>query len=269
MPARSFTFPLIRVSNGQAQLPPEPGLDPTPQYAEPQKVAKAWVRQGARRLYIEDADGGANHGAIAAAISSTHGHALVDFESNTKSMDGIDASLATGCHHTVVNATDPNLPNVLQQNRKRTAVKVGVHESAFSSHATARDGSDLWSLLERLEDLGVHQYVLLNTTQHGHWKHKSLHLLEAVLETVQAPVTTYSGVTHLEDLHRLVEMSGDGLEGCAVDEGLYSGAFTLSEAKAAIEARYDPYIWAPPDPNLPQPTDEADADPDAPPISSL
>jgi phosphoribosylformimino-5-aminoimidazole carboxamide ribonucleotide (ProFAR) isomerase len=86
----------------------------------------------------------------------------------------------------------------------------------------------------------------LNTDRHGHWRHKSLHVLAAVCESVKPPVITLSGVTHLEDLHQLVGLSSDGLVGTAVDTGLYSGAFTLSEGKAAIEPRYDPYIWAPP-----------------------
>lgn len=269
MSARSFTAPLVSVANGQAQLPPEPGPDPEPKYGTPRDVVKAWIRQGARRLYIVDTEGGANHAPISAAISASHGHALVDLEAGVASQEDLDRALATGCHHVVINATESILPEALSQHRKRIAVKVGVHEAAFSSHATARDGSDLWSLIERLEDLGPYQYIIMNTDHHGHWRHKSLQLLAAVLESIRAPAVTIGGVAHLEDLHRLVEMSSDGLEGAVVSEGLYSGGFQLSEAEAAIEPRYDPYIWAPADPNLPQVGDATQDDPSAPPVSSL
>jgi phosphoribosylformimino-5-aminoimidazole carboxamide ribonucleotide (ProFAR) isomerase len=269
MPVRSFTIPLITVSNGQAQMPPEPGLSAPVVLAEPRKVVKAWIHQGARKLYIVDAEGGANHAPISAAISVSHGHALVDLESNPQSLEDVEAALATGCHHAVINATVPFLADAVKQHGKRIAAKVGVHESMMSTHATARDGSDLWSLLENLEGIGVCEYVVLNTDRHGRWRHKSLHLLAAVLESVNAPAITFGGVTHLEDLHELIALSGDGLVGCAVSDGLYKGAFNLAEAKAAIEERYDPYIWAPPDPTMPQVGDSSEDDPDRPPVSSI
>ena len=253
MPANSFVIPMLTISNGQAQLPPKPGPPSPAEFAAAPKVVKAWIQRGARRLYLVDADGGdTNHGVIAKATSAAHGHALVDFEAGAQSLADVEAALKTGCHHTVVDATVPWLADAVAEHGKRIAVKVGVHESALSTHATARDGSDLWSLLERLEGLGVNEYVVLNTDRHGRWRHKSLKLLAAVCESVRPPVISFGGVTTLEDLHQLVPLSPTGLVGCAVSDGLDSGAFTFSEAIAAIEPRFDPYEWAVPDPNDPQ-----------------
>ncbi|MCH9815685.1 MAG: hypothetical protein K0U64_04425 [Actinomycetia bacterium] len=248
MHVNTFVIPLVTVRDGQAQLPPAPGPQAGPaQFSTPDIVAKKWVGLGARRLYFQDGDGqNKNYAAIAKAINTVHGRAQADFEGGVTSLAELSQSLDAGVQHAVVDATVPWLAEAVQEHGPKIAVKVGVHEGMLSSHATARDGSDLWSLLERIEDLGVGQYVVLNTDRHGHWRHKSLHLLAAVCESVKPPVITFSGVTHLEDLHQLVDLSSQGLVGVAVDTGLESGAFTLAEAKAAIEPRYDPYIWAPP-----------------------
>jgi phosphoribosylformimino-5-aminoimidazole carboxamide ribotide isomerase len=248
MHAKTFVIPLVAVRDGQAELPPKMGPEAGPaQYATPDAVAKKWVSLGARRLYFLDADGhNTNHGAITKAVNSIHGRAQVDVEGGITSLAELTEAVSGGAHHAVVDATVPWLADAIKQHGNAIAVKVGIHESMLSSHATSRDGSDLWTRLEEIEDLGVDEYVILNTDRHGHWRHKSLHVLAAVCESVKPPVITLSGVTHLEDLHQLVGLSSDGLVGTAVDTGLYSGAFTLSEGKAAIEPRYDPYIWAPP-----------------------
>jgi len=39
-----------------------------------------------------------------------------------------------------------------------------------------------------------------------------------------------------------------GIEGAIVGKALYEGAFSLAEAIVAVEARYDPYQWGPPQP---------------------
>lgn len=270
MPAKSFVIPTITVSNGQAEMPPEPGPPAPAVFADAPAVAKAWVHRGARRLYVIDADGGgANHAVIAKATSASHGHALVDFEAGAKSLDEVTTALKTGCHHAVVDATVPWLADAVAEHGKHIAIKVGVHEAALSTHATSRDGSDLWSLLERLEAMGVTEYVVLNTDRHGRWRHKSLKLLAAVCESVRPPVISFGGVTKLEDLHQLVPLSPTGLVGCAVSEGLDSGAFTFSEAIAAIEPRYDPYVWAVPDPNDPQIGDSSQEGTSGPPIIGI
>jgi phosphoribosylformimino-5-aminoimidazole carboxamide ribonucleotide (ProFAR) isomerase len=221
-------------------------------------------------MYFVDADGGdANHAVISKAINASHGRAQVDFEPGADSLESVATALKTGCHHAVVDATVPWLADAVTEHGKRIAVKVGVHEAALSTHATARDGSDLWSLLERLEKIGIHEYVILNTDRHGRWRHKSLKLLAAVCESVSPPVVSFGGVTKLEDLHQLVPLSSKGLTGCVVSEGLDSGAFTLSEARAAIEPRYDPYVWAPADPMDPQIGDSSRAGTSDPPVSAI
>jgi phosphoribosylanthranilate isomerase len=80
----------------------------------------------------------------------------------------------------------------------------------------------------------------------GTMKGPNFHLLRDVCSATDRPVIASGGISHLEDLHKLADM--DGIEGAIVGRALYEGAFTLAEAIAALEARYDPYEWGPPRP---------------------
>jgi phosphoribosylanthranilate isomerase len=76
----------------------------------------------------------------------------------------------------------------------------------------------------------------------------NLHLLRDVCARTSKPVIASGGISKLEDLHKLAEMVPQGIEGAIVGRALYDGAFTLVEAIAAVEPRFDPYTWGPPQP---------------------
>ena len=76
-----------------------------------------------------------------------------------------------------------------------------------------------------------------------HWP--NFHLLKQVCDATNRPIVASGGIARLEDLHKLADMVPHGIEGAIVGRALYDGAFTLPEAIAAIEPRYDPYEWGP------------------------
>lgn len=79
-------------------------------------------------------------------------------------------------------------------------------------------------------------------------KGPNLHLLREVCQATDRPIIASGGISRLEDLHKLADMTAEGIEGAIVGRALYDGAFTLAEAIAALEPRYDPYEWGPPRP---------------------
>ena len=72
--------------------------------------------------------------------------------------------------------------------------------------------------------------------------------IASVCSATDAAIVASGGISRLEDLHTLADMTGQGIEGAIIGRALYEGAFTLAEAIAAVEARYDPYEWGPPRP---------------------
>ncbi|NDA58369.1 MAG: bifunctional 1-(5-phosphoribosyl)-5-((5-phosphoribosylamino)methylideneamino)imidazole-4-carboxamide isomerase/phosphoribosylanthranilate isomerase PriA [Actinobacteria bacterium] len=107
---------------------------------------------------------------------------------------------------------------------------------------------NLWETLGRLDAAGCSRYVVTDVHKDGTMKGPNIHLLRDVCSATDAAIVASGGISRLEDLHTLADMTGQGIEGAIIGRALYEGAFTLAEAIAAVEARYDPYEWGPPRP---------------------
>ena len=121
----------------------------------------------------------------------------------------------------------------------------GIRDDASLAAALATGCSRVNLGTAALEDPDwTARVIAKDGTMHG----PNLHLLKDVCKATDRPVIASGGIARLEDLHRLVEMVPLGIEGAIVGRALYDGAFTLAEAITAIEPRFDPYEWAPPQP---------------------
>ena len=118
----------------------------------------------------------------------------------------------------------------------------------MTSRPRPKEGGDLFETLARLESDGCARYVVTDVTKDGTMHGPNFHLLRDVCAATKRPVIASGGISKLEDLHKLVEMVPSGIEGAIIGRALYDGAFTLAEAIASIEPRFDPYEWGPPRP---------------------
>ena len=130
----------------------------------------------------------------------------------------------------------------------RIAVGLDVKGTTLAARGWTQEGGDLWETLGRLDAAGCARYVVTDVAKDGTMKGPNLHLLKQVCEATDRPVVASGGIARLEDLHKLADMVPLGIEGAIVGRALYDGAFTLFEALAAVEPRYDPYEWGPPQP---------------------
>jgi phosphoribosylformimino-5-aminoimidazole carboxamide ribonucleotide (ProFAR) isomerase len=59
-------------------------------------------------------------------------------------------------------------------------------------------------------------------------------LLWAVCAATDRPVIASGGVSRLDDLRALAKLGPAGVEGAVIGQALYTGAFTMPEAIAAV-----------------------------------
>ena len=96
------------------------------------------------------------------------------------------------------------------------------------------DGGDLWEVLERLNTEGCTRFVVTDVTKDGTLTGPNLDLLREVTNCTEAPIVASGGVSTLDDLRAIAELTGEGVEGAIVGKALYAGRFTLPEALAAV-----------------------------------
>jgi len=88
----------------------------------------------------------------------------------------------------------------------------------------------LFETLARLDSEGCARYVVTDVNKDGTLQGPNLDLLKQVCAATNKPVIASGGVSSLDDLKKLKELVGIGVEGAIVGKALYAGAFTLEEA---------------------------------------
>ncbi len=249
-------LPAVDVADGQAVrlVQGKAGTETT--YGAPIDAARSWVEQGATWIHLVDLDAafgrGSNADLLAHVVHEVRGAVRVELSGGIRDDESLTRALATGCERVNLGTAaleDPDwTARVIAEHGDRIAVGLDVRGTTLSARGWTQDGGDLWETLGRLDAAGCARYVVTDVTKDGTMHGPNFHLLKQVCEATDRPVVASGGIARLEDLHKLADMVPLGIEGAIVGRALYDGAFTLAEAIASIEPRYDPYEWGPPRP---------------------
>jgi len=230
-------FPAVDVADGKAVRLTQGEAGSETDYGDPVDAAEDWVRQGAEWLHLVDLDAafgrGDNRAVIRRVIRQVKG-VNVELSGGIRDDRSLEEALATGVKR--INLGTAALENpewaasVIAQYGEAVAVGLDVRGTTLAARGWTKDGGDLWTVLDRLEDAGCARYVVTDVTKDGTLKGPNVDLLRQVLDRTDRPVIASGGVSSLDDLVALRELVPQGLEGAIVGKALYAGAFTLRAA---------------------------------------
>ena len=246
-------LPAVDVADGQAVRLVQGRAGTESHYGSPVEAARAWVEQGAAWIHLVDLDAafgrGSNAALLAQVVRDVRSSVRVELSGGIRDDESLRRALATGCTRVNLGTAaleDPDwTERVIAEHGEQIAVGLDVRGTTLSARGWTQDGGDLWETLGRLDAAGCARYVVTDVAKDGTMHGPNFHLLTQVCEATSRPVIASGGIARLEDLHKLADMVPRGIEGAIVGRALYDGAFTLAEAIAAIEPRYDPYEWGP------------------------
>jgi 1-(5-phosphoribosyl)-5-[(5-phosphoribosylamino)methylideneamino] imidazole-4-carboxamide isomerase/N-(5'phosphoribosyl)anthranilate isomerase len=214
-------------------------------YGVPLEAALDFQSQGAQWIHLVDLDAAFGTGTNRELLADVIGRldVAVELSGGIRDDESLSAALATGCRRVNLGTAaleDPEWTRrAIAEHGDRIAVGLDVRGTTLAARGWTREGGDLWETLARLDADGCARYVVTDVTKDGTLRGPNLGLLREVCRATDRPVVASGGVAHLEDLHRLAELVGQGVEGAIVGKALYAGAFTLAEALAAVAPRRD------------------------------
>ena len=249
-------LPAVDVAAGQAVRLVQGRAGSETEYGSPIDAARAWVDQGAEWIHLVDLDAafgrGSNAELLAQVVTEIRNHVKVELSGGIRDDASLASALATGC--TRVNLGTAALENpdwteqVIRAHGEQIAVGLDVRGHTLAARGWTQEGGDLWETLARLDAAGCARYVVTDVAKDGTMRGPNFELLGEVCAATSRPVIASGGIARLKDLHRLAEMVPLGVEGAIVGRALYDGAFTLTDAIAAVQPRIDPYESGPPRP---------------------
>lgn len=214
-------------------------------YGSPLDAALEFQSQGAQWIHLVDLDAAFGTGNNAEVLGEVVGRldVAVELSGGIRDDESLATALATGCRRVNLGTAaleDPDWTRrVIAEHGDRVAVGLDVRGTTLAARGWTKPGGDLWSTLARLDADGCSRYVVTDVTKDGTLRGPNLDLLRDVCARTDRPVIASGGVSSLEDLHRIAELVGIGVEGAIVGKALYAGQFTLPEALAAVATRRD------------------------------
>jgi 1-(5-phosphoribosyl)-5-[(5-phosphoribosylamino)methylideneamino] imidazole-4-carboxamide isomerase/N-(5'phosphoribosyl)anthranilate isomerase len=236
-------LPAVDVADGQAVRLTQGAAGSETGYGDPIDAAEAWITQGAEWIHLVDLDAafgrGDNRALIKKVIDATPASVKIELSGGIRDDASLDAALATGAAR--INLGTAALENpewaaqMIARHGDQIAVGLDVRGTTLAARGWTEDGGDLWDVLARLEDAGCARYVVTDVMRDGTLTGPNLTLLLEVCARTRKPVIASGGVSKLDDLRQLAALAPAGVEGVIVGKALYAGAFTVTEALAALQ----------------------------------
>ncbi len=233
-------LPAVDVSAGRAVQLVQGVAGSERAFGDPVEAALRWQRAGARWVHLVDLDAAFGRGHNRALMRSVVGELDIDVElsGGIRDDETLAMALATGCRRVNIGTAALERPewcaSVLAEHSDRVAIGLDVRGTRLSARGWTREGGDLYDVLTRLDAAGCARYVVTDVLRDGMLQGPNVALLKDVCSRTDAAVVASGGVSTLDDLRAIAALTPDGVEGAIIGTALYTGAFTLEAALAAV-----------------------------------
>lgn len=234
-------IPAIDIKDGRCVRLYQGDMDKgTIYYESPLEAAKHWAGQGAKLLHVVDLNGAVEgrpvHTQEVTAICLGFG-VPVELGGGLRSPEAVEEALALGVERVVIGTAAYDNPAFLRAVCRKHPEKVVVGIDARGEHVAVKGWKkdtpmDAVELAQRCEIDGASRIIYTDISRDGTSLGVNIEATLCLARAVKIPVIASGGVSSLDDIRRLKEIEGEGVEGVIVGRALYSGAFTLREAIA-------------------------------------
>ncbi|MFA5063239.1 MAG: 1-(5-phosphoribosyl)-5-[(5-phosphoribosylamino)methylideneamino]imidazole-4-carboxamide isomerase [Candidatus Omnitrophota bacterium] len=206
---------------------------------DPVKVAKHWVKQGAKFLHIVDLDGAfsgipRNLEIVKEIVDQVK--VPVEFGGGLRKVDTIKDVLSAGVNRVVLGTRAVEDKDFLKKvfDKFRNKIIVGVDakdgEVMVRGWKAGHKNTGAVDFSLSLKKLGFSELIYTDTLKDGTLTGPNIKEIKKLLKMTGLKIIASGGISSLEDLHKLKCLEKDGVSGVIVGKALYEGKFTLPQA---------------------------------------
>jgi phosphoribosylformimino-5-aminoimidazole carboxamide ribotide isomerase len=212
---------------------------------DPAAMARKWVDLGARRLHLVDLNGAfagkpRNEAAIKAILNEVGAEVPIQIGGGIRDLDTIERYLDAGIAYVIIGTAAVKNPGLLHD-------ACGAFPGQIIVGLDARDGkvaTDGWSKLtghdvldlgRKFEGYGAESIIYTDIGRDGMLGGVNIEATVRLARGLTVPVIASGGVSALEDIDRLCEVEGEGIEAAIVGRAIYDGTLDFSAAQARAD----------------------------------
>jgi phosphoribosylformimino-5-aminoimidazole carboxamide ribotide isomerase len=211
---------------------------------DPVATAARWAGDGARRLHIVDLNGAfagepVNGGAIE-AIARAHPDLPIQIGGGIRDLPTIERYLAAGVSYVIIGTQAVRQPAFVNVACREFPGKVIVGIDAKDG-MVATDGwaevSDVSAVevAKRFADAGVEAVVYTDIARDGMMQGLNIESTVALAQQARVPVIASGGVSHIDDIRKLMHFAREGVVGAITGRAIYEGTLDFAAAQTMID----------------------------------
>lgn len=209
-------------------------------FDRPIDAARHWVKDGATFIHVVDLNGAVEgrpvHTREVEAICKET-DLLVELGGGLRSAASVEAALALGVSRVVVGTAAYEHQAFLRALCKQFPEKIVVGIDARAGKVAVKGWKETTSmdavdLAKRGAAAGASRIIYTDISRDGTREGVNVEETLRLARSVSVPVIASGGVATLEDIRRLLPLEAEGVEGVIIGRALYSGAFTLRDARS-------------------------------------
>lgn len=239
-------IPAIDLKDGKCVRLRQGKMDQDTVFSEdPVAVAKQWVAAGARRLHIVDLDGAFAgkpvNGKVIQAMVESCGEIDIQVGGGIRDDETIEFYVGMGVRYVIIGTTAVNTPHFVADACTEFPGRIIVGLDAKNGKV-AIDGwsklshHDVEDLAKHFERDGVEAIVFTDISRDGMMQGVNVESTVKLARALSIPVIASGGITSLDDIRNLGQVSGEGITGAIIGRALYEGTINLTEAQKLADS---------------------------------
>jgi len=239
-------IPAIDLKNGRCVRLRQGRMDDETIFSDdPVEVAGRWVAAGARRLHLVDLNGAFAgkpvNGDVISQIAAAFPDLPIQVGGGIRDEDTLAAYLAVGVKYVIIGTQAVKEPDFVSRvcNNFPGHVIVGLDATdgmvAIDGWATVTE-HPVTELSKRFEQDGVSAIVYTDIGRDGMLTGPNVAATAALAKSISTPVIASGGITDIDDIAALCEVSASGIMGAITGRAIYEGTLDFAQGQKLADA---------------------------------
>ncbi len=212
---------------------------------DPVKVASRWVDEGARRLHVVDLDGAVTGSPVNIEvihrIMESHPDLPIQVGGGIRDEETVEAYLETGARFVIIGTKAVNEPHFISdlcaEFPGRVIVGLDAKEGRVATEGWSKlSRHDVVDMARHFENDGVEAIIYTDIQRDGMLNGVNAEATARLAEAINIPVIASGGVSNIDDIRSLCEVSDSGIYGVILGRALYEGTLELKAAQAIADS---------------------------------